>query len=359
MPKSGQQLDAGQPLDARWYVGVGVFALVAACVIGWFITANLHDLSTYGFGTQAYYILLAVFGIAVALFLFGVLRSVASIKGKQLGYAIDFGGPAALFVAVIYLGFSALDRQQQDFTLTVRMRTDDGRTMATTFGENAVTLSEVTVDFAGDTRTLKMDHDGSASFKGLPWRWRSSNVSISLASNAFQIKDPKATYSIPPGSEPTLALIAVPTPPVSQAFVIRSWTFAEVAPHEKHELYHNVQLQDDGEQVSGTIRGSISGSEWRLSGYRRHKFLGMAYGGVKKGGLGTGTYTMQQDRDDIYWGYAAKVECLGQDALFVRCPAVMFKKNSSELEKIYSNFLMRECEKVTLDPPETCTKAAE
>jgi hypothetical protein len=68
---------------------------------------------------------------------------------------------------------------------------------------------------------------------------------------------------------------------------------------------------------------------------------------------------MQQDVDDVYWGYATQVECLGPDALFMRCPAVMFKKNASQLEKIYSSFLMRECEKVTINPPETCIKAAE
>jgi hypothetical protein len=148
-----------------------------------------------------------------------------------------------------------------------------------------------------------------------------------------------------------------PAPP-SEEFVLRSWTFAEVPPYGKEDLYQNVELQEDGGRISGAVRAPISGTEWKIRGYKRDKFLGLAYGGVKIGGLGTGTHTMQQDIDDIYWGYAVKVECIGPDALLVRCPAVMFRRNHSELEKTYANFLMRECERVTLDPPQSC-KAVE
>jgi hypothetical protein len=177
------------------------------------------------------------------------------------------------------------------------------------------------------------------------------------------VKPAAASLPVPAATpQPATTPTVTPTPPpFPQQFVIKSWTYEDDPPYNKIELYNDVDVHMDqdagGERVSGVIYGK-SGVKWNLSGYRRHKFLGMAYGGLKEKGLGTETYTMQEDRDDIYWGFAVKVECIGPDAVYVRCPAVMYGKNFSHVESVYGDFLKRECERVTLQPPETCTKTA-
>jgi hypothetical protein len=80
---------------------MGLAGLGAAIFVGYYLVNNLGTLTSYGYGQQAYYFLLVILGIAAAFFLFGALRSTASMKGTQFGMAIDLGGPAALFFFVI------------------------------------------------------------------------------------------------------------------------------------------------------------------------------------------------------------------------------------------------------------------
>ena len=96
---------------------------------------------------------------------------------------------------------------------------------------------------------------------------------------------------------------------------------------------------------------------WKFYGYVRQKFLTFAFGGVKKGGLGTGTYALQQEVEDVFWGTGLVVECVGPDAMYVRCPVVMYRRERADRLNLYRVFLSRPCEKVLLSPPETCEVA--
>jgi hypothetical protein len=204
------------------FVTIGFVALLLAVGVGWFIVANLATLSIYEFGTQAFYLLLIILGVAAAVFLFGVLRSTATLTGKYLGVAFEFGGPAALFAFVVLVGLFLLRKEQTDFPLTVRLRTDDGSSMAAKFHDRAVTDSSVTVDLGPVPRTQNLDHDGQVILLDVPFRVRSSNAVISLSSGAFIFKEPKGSYPIPPGPEPVITLIVVPKPTQQKQVLIKA-----------------------------------------------------------------------------------------------------------------------------------------
>ena len=201
---------------------IGFVALLFVVGIGWYIVANLPILSVYEFGTQAFYILLVILALAAAIFLFGFLRSTATLTGRHIGIAFQFGGPAALFAFVILIGVFLLQKEQTDFALTVRLRTDDNRTMASAFTEPAVTASTLTMDLGPVARTQNLDRDGQVVVLAVPFRVRSSNVAISLSSNAFVFKEPKGSYPIPAGPEPVIKLIVLPKPKAQKRILIKA-----------------------------------------------------------------------------------------------------------------------------------------
>ena len=140
-------------------------------------------------------------------------------------------------------------------------------------------------------------------------------------------------------------------------YVLKTWTYEEKPPYAKIESLATVDLKHGGTRVFGTVRSLQK--EWKFYGYVRQKFLALAYGGVKVDGLGTGTFSLQQEVEDVFWGYATRVECIGEDALFVRCPCVMYKEGRTDREDIYREFLRRDCEKITLQPAQSCKEKLE
>ena len=136
-------------------------------------------------------------------------------------------------------------------------------------------------------------------------------------------------------------------------YLLKSFAHRADSPYDKIDLLYNVDLNHGGSRVFGTIRGITA--RYKFNGYVRQQFLSFAYGGV--GPLGTGTYTMQRDVEGGFWGFAVQVECIQRNAQYVRCPALMYKAGHANMEKTYSDFLNRDCEKVTVErPPDMCVK---
>jgi hypothetical protein len=119
-----------------------------------------------------------------------------------------------------------------------------------------------------------------------------------------------------------------------------------------------VELKDGGGTVFGVIKPS-DGTDYKLFGYHRVKYLAMSYGG--RGPLGGGTLALQSEiasnQSPVFWGWANSIECVGPESFFVRCPALMYKQGSTDPTPIYSKFFQKDqCEKATSDKPaELCT----
>jgi hypothetical protein len=66
-----------------------------------------EKLVALGLTGKLYYIVLLPLGLSVAGFLFGVVQSYATFKGKQLDGNLVLGGPIVGFFLVVVLGWSA------------------------------------------------------------------------------------------------------------------------------------------------------------------------------------------------------------------------------------------------------------
>jgi hypothetical protein len=147
--------------------------------------------------------------------------------------------------------------------------------------------------------------------------------------------------------------------PLTGTWELKSWTYHDDFPYPKIPSLDTVDLKQGESQVVGTltekiIPGKRGPKAWTFSGYLRQRFLTFSYGG-KAGGLGTGAYDLQSEVVDIYWGHAVKVECIGRDALYVRCPCLMYRVGRADQAIAipeYRDFLNKECERVK--SPQKC-----
>lgn len=154
-----RMVDSKTVLSGRAYVLL--FVLTAAIGIGLSIgyVYVIPKLTAFGVEDRAFYILLLAWGLCCAGFLFGIMRGFAHIKHKHLGTTVEFGGAAALFVAVVIGGF-ALAPNKQAFDLTVRAHSK---------GQPKVQKGQVTIECENFRRSENFDdHSGEANFKGLP-----------------------------------------------------------------------------------------------------------------------------------------------------------------------------------------------
>jgi hypothetical protein len=178
-----------QPLSAAGYALLSFVGLCIALFVGWFIISKSPVLLAGGIFNQAYYILLAVLGLAVAAFLFGAMRSAATVSGNYFGLALDLGGPAAGAALVVVGGFW-LTKPNPSFDLTIRLQGDS-------ISEGNTGDDWATVDIGQKHDRLPIDRLGDAIDRSLNTELRNQQVRVSLDSKRFRIKDQQESYAIP------------------------------------------------------------------------------------------------------------------------------------------------------------------
>jgi hypothetical protein len=156
--------------------GVGILGLMiwkATLLAGLGLTGNL------------YYLVLLPMGLGAAGFLFGVLRSYARYRGKQLGGMLELGGPIVVFLFVLILGF-VLVKPATTFPFTVYVHGEGGA--------HDLVLKDsgyVFLDFGGYRQKERIGENGQAIFLGIPPTFRGQEVPIGVESGAFELSDPK------------------------------------------------------------------------------------------------------------------------------------------------------------------------
>jgi hypothetical protein len=172
-----------QPLGPLAYAIIAFVGLVIALGVGYYLVKNLPRLTSHGAGQQAYYVLLVILAITAAGFLFGALRSAASLTGSQFGLAIDLGGPAALFFLVVIGGFYLTKQPSDEFPLTVRLRGSEPQT-------DIAREAWIVVDLAKRER-CEVPALGEITINAVPTRFRNTEVYIALESPRYRIRPPK------------------------------------------------------------------------------------------------------------------------------------------------------------------------
>jgi hypothetical protein len=170
---------------ACFLCGIGLLAVML-----W----NGERLVALGLVGQLYYIVLLPLGLAVAGFLFGVMRSFAAYKGKAFGGVLDLGGPIIGFALTVLGGFYLPNPAPESFDVTVFVRGQKGANDLVLRNTGTVWMA-----LGSDRRSEKIGDKGQADFKHIPQRFRGSEVSLSVEADGFEVLNPNAKHSLASG----------------------------------------------------------------------------------------------------------------------------------------------------------------
>src|SRR6478735_12272429 len=95
---------SAQPLSAMSYVIIALVGLILAAGFTVFYIYKVPELIKSGVEGKIFYLLLIPWALASAAFLFGAMKSYASLSYKQLPNLLELGGPVVLFCLVLVGG---------------------------------------------------------------------------------------------------------------------------------------------------------------------------------------------------------------------------------------------------------------
>jgi tetratricopeptide (TPR) repeat protein len=177
-----------RPIAAALYAILSLVSLGIVLFVGHYLLNNPAVMASTTTSARAYYVLLAILGLAVAAFLFGALRSTARLTGNQFGYAIDLGGPVVIAVLVVAGGYYFI-RVPEDFVLTVRLRSNPPITN--------VSKTSILVDLDGRRDRREFTTLGEAIVPSVPARFKGAKFPIQFQSETYRLTAPKTEYEIP------------------------------------------------------------------------------------------------------------------------------------------------------------------
>jgi len=169
------------------YAVLSAVGLATALFVGWYISVHLHEFQNQGVVDKAYYLLLLILGLAAAAFLFGAMRSTATLQGKHLGVAFDIGGPAAGALLVVVGGFW-LTKPPPTFDLTVRLSGPVRSDISDTWIE---------IDLGERYDRISPDQLGNAIDKQLREDLKQKEVRLKLDSKQYRLSEPNKIYTMP------------------------------------------------------------------------------------------------------------------------------------------------------------------
>jgi hypothetical protein len=189
---------------------------------------------------------LVLFGIATAVFLFGVLRSAATLSGTSFGYAVDLGGPIVAAVLVVAGGFY-FGVPVGEFALTIFIRTTEPVS-------EVAKDAKLVVDFEGRRERSEISSSGEVTIKGIPGRLRNADIPINLESKSYRLKDPLRTYRIPANAVIYVDIIPISTgglnsPEISSLLHPQFKPISDIAPELKRPRGPAQQSDDSYEAV--------------------------------------------------------------------------------------------------------------
>jgi len=167
------------------YTLISLVSFLCGVVILGLMLWNAQTLVALGLTGNLYYIVLLPMGLGAAGFLFGVLRSYARYRGKQLGGMLELGGPFVAFLFVLILGF-VLVKPATTFPFTVYVHGEGGA--------HDLVLQDsgyVFLDLGGYRQKERIGENGQAIFLAIPPTFRGQEVPIGVESGTFELSDPK------------------------------------------------------------------------------------------------------------------------------------------------------------------------
>jgi hypothetical protein len=183
------------------YAALSLISLGIAILVGWYLLGNAAVSLSSKASARAYYFLLVILGLSSAAFLFGAMRSSATLRGEQYGYALDLGGPAVIFVLVVVGGFYLI-KESDDFSMAVRLQPADQ------IADSMDTFILIDLD---TVRVRKVFSSGEVIIPGVPARFRNAEIPMSLESHSLKLQDSKQTFRLPANGVLYLTVVQIPS----------------------------------------------------------------------------------------------------------------------------------------------------
>jgi hypothetical protein len=153
-------------------------SFLAGLALLWVFMAKAELLVRLGLEGKLYYLVLLPLGLAVAAFLFGVLRSYAQYRGEVLSGTLELGGPVVVFCLVVLVGLSV--RNPESFLATVFVHGEGGMQDLPLRGQGFVVL-----DLGPDRRREPIGEKGQAFFPGIPASFRDQEVPVWVEAEGY------------------------------------------------------------------------------------------------------------------------------------------------------------------------------
>jgi hypothetical protein len=144
-----------------------------------------------GLTGHVWYVLLLLLGLFVAVMVLSLFKSYARYSSKPLGGTVELGGPVAVMLVVVVLGFSLVPSSPQVFDVTVFLHGKAGR--------QAVVLrnhGKVSLDLGADKRFEAVGDKGEVRFAGIPGDMRDREVALSLDDGTYELVNPESTIHL-------------------------------------------------------------------------------------------------------------------------------------------------------------------
>jgi|SRR5580704_644801 hypothetical protein len=159
-------------------VSLGSFLLALSLIA--LMIWKAEALTRFGLVGHVYFPIVVVLGLVAAAFLFGVLRSHASYRGRHLGGVLQLGGPAVVF-ALVVVGGKILVPDTAPFSLAVYVHGPGGN-------QDIVLANSGFVILDLDQRVPEqIGNLGQAVFPSVPAKFRNQDVPVSVETEAFQV----------------------------------------------------------------------------------------------------------------------------------------------------------------------------
>jgi hypothetical protein len=177
--------------EVVFYALISLASFLCATGLLIFLGWKAEALTRLALVGKFYYPILVSFGLLASVFLFGVLHSYASYRGRHLGGVLQLGGPAVVFALVI-AGGKVMVPNDTPFSLAIYVHGPGGH-------QDVVLQNSGEVLLDLDERVSQQIADkGQAVFPTIPPRFLDQEVPVSIRSDAYEVAQPEGKVRLRP-----------------------------------------------------------------------------------------------------------------------------------------------------------------
>jgi hypothetical protein len=154
------------------------------------LVVNADKLTGLGLTEHIYYLVLVLIGLTAAVFLFGVLPSSATYRGRVFGGTLRLSG-AIVGAALVVVGAYVFVPKTSTFPLTVYVHGKEGPQDVLLRNSGRVVL-----ELGPERRAEPIADNGQAYFPAIPANFRGQDVPAWVESEEYESVDPRAKHRL-------------------------------------------------------------------------------------------------------------------------------------------------------------------